>query len=376
LLDASRWAAVVALWLAASPALAQSAAPGQAPAASAGVPVQAVAAKREDVPVTLRNIGSVQAFASVLVRARVDGTLDRVFFTEGQDVKAGAPLAQIDPRPYAAAFAQAQAKRAADAAQMGNAQRDLQRYTNLARSDFASRQQVDTQQAGVAQSQANIQGDEAAMATAKLNLDFASIASPIDGRTGLRLVDPGNLVHASDASGIVSVTQIHPIAVIFTLPQESLPQVQAAMARQRLPVAAFAQDDRTQLAEGTLLTIDNQIDQSTGTIKLKAVFPNADDKLWPGQFVNARLQVGTLAHALTVPSNAVQRGPNGLYVYLVGSDSAAKMQPVDVQQDDGKVAVVGKGLDDGATVVTAGQSRLQDGAKVSVRAPADDKKTS
>lgn len=375
-MDPLRLATITAaLWLAvAAPALAQNATPAQKPAASSGVPVQAVAAKREDVPVTLRNIGSVQAFAAVLVRARVDGTLDKVFFTEGQDVKAGQPLAQIDPRPYAAAFAQAQAKRAADAAQMANAQRDLQRYANLAKSDFASRQQVDTQQAGVAQSQANIQGDEAAMATAKLNLDFASIASPIDGRTGLRLVDPGNLVHASDATGIVTVTQIHPIAVIFTLPQESLPQVQAAMADRHLPVTAFAQDDRTRLAEGTLLTVDNQIDQSTGTIKLKSVFPNTDNKLWPGQFVNVRLQVGTLTHALTVPSIAVQRGPNGLYVYLVGSDSAVKMQPVDVQQDDGKVAVIDRGLDDGASVVTAGQSRLQDGTKVSVRASPDDTK--
>lgn len=376
MMEPLRLGAVAAVWLVAASALAQNATPAQPPAAASGVPVQAVAAKRDDVPVTLRNIGSVQAFAAVLVRARVDGTLDKVFFTEGQEVKAGAPLAQIDPRPYAAAFAQAQAKRAADAAQMANAERDLQRSTNLARSNFASRQQVDTQEAGVAQSQANIQGDEAAMATARLNLEFASIASPIAGRVGLRLVDPGNLVHASDATGIVSVTQIHPIAVIFTLPQDALPQVQAAMAGHRLPVTAFAQDDRTQLAGGTLLTIDNQIDQATGTIKLKAVFPNADDKLWPGQFVNARLQVGTLNNALTVPSNAVQRGPSGLYVYLVGSDSVAKMQPIEVQQDDGKVAVIGGGLDDGAMVVTAGQSRLQNGTKVSVRGSVDDSKKS
>ncbi len=354
--------------------MAQDAPPKQP--ASQGVPVQAAAAKREDVPVTLRNIGFVQAFASVLVRARVDGTLDRVFFTEGQEVKAGAPLAQIDPRPYAAAFAQAQAKRAADAAQLANAQRDLQRYDHLARSDFASRQQVDTQQASVLQAQANIQGDEAAMATAKLNLDFASIASPLDGRVGLRLVDPGNLIHATDATGIVTVTQVHPIAVIFTLPQETLPQVQAAMAARKLPVIAMAQDEHVQLAEGTLLTIDNQIDQSTGTIRLKAIFSNRDDRLWPGQFITARLQVNTLAHALTVPSNAIQRGPSGLYVYAVSANSAVKMQPVEVKQDDGKVAVIDKGLDEGAMVVTAGQSRLQDGTKVSVGAPADDTKKS
>ncbi len=369
------WILATATWMAVSAAsLAQQPPPGHP--APQGVPVQAVAAKRQDVPVTLRNIGFVQALASVLVRARVDGTLDRVFFTEGQEVKAGAPLAQIDPRPYAAAFAQAQAKRAADAAQLGNAQRDLQRYAHLARSDFASHQQVDTQQASVLQAQANIEGDEAAMATAKLNLDFASITSPLDGRVGRRLVDPGNLIHATDATGIVTVTQVHPIAVIFTLPQETLPQVQAAMAARKLPVIAMAQDEHVELGQGTLLTIDNQIDQSTGTIKLKAIFPNQDDRLWPGQFVTARLRVDTLAHALTVPSNAIQRGPNGLYVYAVGANSAVKMQPVEVKQDDGKLAVIDRGLDDGAMVVTAGQSRLQDGTKVSVGGADDSKRSS
>lgn len=361
-----RTAAVLLVLIAVSPASAQNAGSGQAPAASSGVPVQATAVRRQDVPVLLTNIGTVQAYAAVLVRARVDGTLDRVFFTEGQEVKAGAPLAQIDPRPFAALYQAAEAKRAANMAQLNNAKLDLQRFSNLARNDFASRQQVDTQQASVAQSTANIQGDEAAMATAKLNLDFASIVSPISGRTGLRLVDPGNLIHATDATGIVTVTQIHPIAVIFTLPQDALPQIQAAMAASQLPVLAYAQDGRTRLAQGALLTIDNQIDQATGTIKLKAVFGNLDDRLWPGQFVNVRLQVGTLAHAVTVPSVAVQRGPNGLYVYVVKPDSTVQMQPVDVQQDDGTVAVIAKGLEDGVSVVTVGQSRLQQGVKVSV----------
>ena len=361
-----RTAAVLLALTATLPALAQNA----APAASGGVPVQAAAVQHQDVPVLLTNIGTVQAFAAVLVRARVDGTLNKVFFTEGQEVKAGAPLAEIDPRPFAALYQAAEAKRAADVAQLNNAKLDLQRFSNLARNDFASRQQVDTQQSSVTQTQANIQGDEAAMATAKLNLDFAEIVSPIEGRTGLRQVDPGNLIHATDATGIVTVTQIHPITVIFTLPQETLPQIQTAMAARQLPVLAYAQDGTTRLAQGALLTIDNEIDQATGTIKLKAVFPNLDDRLWPGQFVNVHLQVGTLAHAMTVPSTAVQRGPNGLYVYVVKPDSTVQMQPVDVQQDDGKIAVIGKGLDDGVNVVTAGQSRLQAGVKVSIAAPA------
>ena len=341
----------------------------QAPAPPGGVPVQAAAATRQDVPVVLRNIGTVQAYDSVLLRARVDGTIDKLFFTEGQNVKAGQPLAQIDPRPYAAAYAAAAAKKAADEAQLTNAQHDLSRYSNLARSAFASRQQVDTQQASVAQLQAAIQGDEAQIASAQLNLDYAHITSPIDGRTGIRLVDPGNLVQASQATGIVTVTQIHPISVVFTLPQEDLAQVQEGMAHGALPVTAFASDDRTQLGAGTLLTIDNQIDQSTGTIKLKATFPNPADRLWPGQFVNVRIQVGALSRALVVPSAAVQDGPSGQYVYVVTPDHTVTQQPVEIGLDNGQVTVVQNGLADGATVVTQGQSRLQAGTKVDVQAP-------
>jgi multidrug efflux system membrane fusion protein len=328
--------------------------------------VQVQAAVRQDVPVVLRNIGNVEAYDSVLLRARVDGTLDRLFFTEGQDVKAGQPLAQIDPRPYAAAYAEALAKRAADAATLANAQRDLTRYSNLARSDFASRQQVDTQKSTVAQLQAAIQGDEAQMASAQLNLDYAHITSPIDGRTGIRLVDPGNLVQASQATGIVTVTQIHPISVVFTLPQDDLPQLQDGMRHGTLPVTAFASDDRTQLGAGTLLTIDNQIDPSTGTIKLKATFRNPDDRLWPGEFVNVHIQVGTLKQALVVPSEAVQDGPSGQYVYLLKSDSSVAQQPIESGLVAGNVTVVTKGLSAGDRVVTAGQERLQDGTKVAV----------
>ena len=355
-------ALALALFAAASPALAQ-----QADQPTPGVPVSAEAVQRQDVPVLLRNIGAVQSYMSVLVRARVDGTLDRVLFTEGQDVHAGDKLAIIDPRPYAAALAQAQAKKSADEALLANARRDLVRYSNLARSDFASHQQVDTQNATVAQTEATIAGDDAAIQTAKLNLEFCTIVSPIDGRVGLRMVDPGNLVQAASAQGIVSINQIHPIAVVFTLPQDDLPKIHAAMARGPVPVQARSSDNATVLAEGKLLTTDNAIDASTGTIRLKAEFPNTDNRLWPGQFVNAGAEVDMLRGVLTVPSVAVQRGPNGLYVYLVKPDQTVAMQAVELRQDDGTVAVIAKGLDAGALVVTNGQSRLQDGSRVTIR---------
>lgn len=333
------------------------------------VPVSAEPARTQDVPVYLRNIGAAQAYASVLVRARVDGTLDRVFFTEGQTVRAGDPLAQIDPRPYAATLAAAEAKMAGDQSQAANAKRDLGRYTSLANKDFASRQQVDTQQASVASQQSNIQADAAAVATARLNLEYAAIASPITGRTGLRLIDPGNLVHASDATGIVSVTQVQPISVVFTLPQQDLLAVQQAMARGAAPVAAFAEDGTTPLGEGTLLTIDNTVDPSTGTIRLKATFPNADNRLWPGLFLNARIQVDTLRGVVTVPSRAVQRGPDGLYVFIVKPDDMIERRPVAVRLDDSGIAVISNGLDAGTSVVTGGESRLQNGTRVAVQQP-------
>jgi multidrug efflux system membrane fusion protein len=340
-----------------------------APGGGPVVPVQVVSIKHANVPVLMNNIGSVQAFQSVLVRARVDGTLDQIFFTEGQDVKVGDKLAQIDPRPYAATLAAAQAKKAADQAQLANAKLDLARYTNLVKSDFASHQQMDTQIAMVAQLTATMQGDDAAIASAALNLNYTTIASPIDGRTGLRQVDVGNLIHATDVTGLVTITQVKPISVIFTLPQDSLPDIRAAMARGTLSVFAYTSDDKTLLDTGELLTTDNAIDPTTGTIKLKATFPNQDLKLWPGQFVNARLQVDILKNAVTIPSQAVQRGPNGLFVYVVKPDNTAALQPIEVRQDDGVTAVVTKGLDESAQIVIAGQSRLQNGARVSTNQP-------
>lgn len=333
---------------------------------SPGIPVQVETAQRRDVPVTLRNIGSVQSYQSVLVRARVDGMLDKIFFTEGQEVKAGDKLAEIDPRPYAAALAQAQATKTGDEAMLSNARLDQTRYANLARNDFASHQQVDTQNATVGRALATIAADTAAIDTARLNLEYCTIVSPIDGVVGLRLIDMGNMIRASDLTGIVTVNQIHPIAVVFTLPQDDLPQIQAAKARGPVAVQAFASDDKTPLGEGKLLTFDNSIDQSTGTIKLKAEFANTDNKLWPGQFINARAQVDTLRNVVTVPSAAVQRGPNDLYVFVVKPDNTVAIQPVEVRADDGQVAAIAKGLEAGALVVTRGQSRLEEGSKVAV----------
>jgi multidrug efflux system membrane fusion protein len=330
------------------------------------VPVSTARATRQDVPIYLKGLGSVQAFSSVLVRARVDGTLTEFPVTEGQEVKQGDLIAVIDPRPYQAALDAAMAKKAQDDAQLSNAKLDLQRYASLAKQDFASHQQVDTQQAQVSQFTAAIAGDNAAVEMAKLNLSYCFITSPIQGRVGLRQVDPGNLVHASDAAGIVTITQIHPISALFTVPQDSLPSISVAMEKGTLPVIAFAADDKTQLDQGTLLTPDNAIDSSTGTIRLKATFPNPHNTLWPGQFINARLQLGTQQNALTVPSIAVQHGPVGLYTYVVGPESSVARQPVEVGSDDGTLAVIAKGLTDGQQVVTEGQSRLQVGTKVAV----------
>jgi multidrug efflux system membrane fusion protein len=343
--------------------------PAPPPQAAPGVPVTVARAVRQDFPVSLAGLGQVQAYNAVLVRARVDGTLMQFVPTEGQEVKQGDLIAVIDPRPYKAALDAAESKHAQDDATLANMRLDLARYTSLAKQDFASRQQVDTQVALVNQTLAALAGDDAAIEAAKLNLSFCYITSPIGGRVGLRQVDVGNLVHATDMTGIVSITQIQPISATFTLPQEDLPRVTAAMSHAatthgKLPVLAYTGDDQTKLDTGELLTPDNAIDPTTGTIKLKAVFPNAAEQLWPNQFVNARLLVATLHDALTVPSVAVQHGPNGLYVYEVGPNSVVTRKPVEMSHDNGQTAVISKGIDATATVVIDGQSRLQEGVKV------------
>lgn len=350
--------AIVGLLLGAGPGLAQP----------AGVPVTVAVAQREDVPVLQRAIGTVSAFQSVLVRARVDGTLDKVLFTEGQTVKPGDLLAQLDPRPYQALLDQAVAKRASDEAMLVNARSDLVRYNDLAASQVASRQKLDQSKAAVAQAEAVVHGDEAQIAAAQLNLDFTRIVSPLSGRVGLRLIDPGNYIRAADTTntGLVTIAQIQPIALVFTLPQDQLPQVQAAMRRGKLPVTAYSSDNRTQLSVGELLTVDSVIDTTTGTIKLKAVFANKDDNLWPGQFVNVRMRVDTRAGATTIPTSSVQRGPNGFYAFVIKPDGTAAAQPIDVGLDDGLVAVVLKGVSPGDKVVTTGQSRLTNGTRVAV----------
>ncbi len=358
----------IARILLAAACLAALAGPHWAHAQAGGdaVPVTVVRAARQDVPEYLTGIGTVQAYRSVLVRARVDGNLDSIGFREGQTVHPGDLLAQIDPRPYAAALAQAQAKRAADEVQLENAKRDLLRYANLVRTNEASHQQTDTQQALVGQYVANLQGDEAAVASAELNLNYCRITAPIEGVVGLRLVDIGNLIHATDQTGIVSLTQVHPIALLFTLPQDQLAMVRTAMSRTggAPEVDALSGDGGQVLSRGKLLTINNTIDTLTGTIELKAEFANTDDRLWPGQFVTGRLLLGTAQAAVTLPPQAVQHGPDGLYVYRVKPDQTVDRRTVTVGYQDAGRAIISDGLQAGETVVLSGQLRVQPGTKV------------
>jgi multidrug efflux system membrane fusion protein len=346
----------------------RSPAPQGEAAADAPVPVVTAKAARQDVPIYATGIGSVEAYQSVLVRARVDGTLTQFPVREGQEVKQGDLIAVIDPRPYQAALDQATAKKAQDEAQLANARLNLTRFQSLATQDFASRQQVDTQQALVNQLVGAVAGDSAAIEAAQLNVGYCFIMSPVDGRVGLRQVDPGNLIHATDTTGIVTITQIHPISATFTLPQQELPRVQTDMASGAAPVLAYDSDDHTELGKGTLLTPDNMIDPSTGTIRLKATFPNKDGKLWPGQFINAHLQIGMARNAVTIPPAAIEHGPDGLYVYVVKPDTTIALATVAIGYQTDRLAVVTSGLADNENVVIGGQSRLESGTKVAVAA--------
>ena len=335
------------------------------------VPVLAVPAKRADVPIYLDAVGTVRALNTVTVRAQVDGKLLSVNFDEGQDVKKGDALAQIDPTTYKASLDQAVAKKAQDEAQLANSRNDLARYQRLAATNAINQQQADTQKALVAQNEALVQADQAAIDNARAMLSYTTIVAPIDGRTGIRQVDAGNIIHASDTNGVVIITQITPISVLFNLPQQNLDQVNAAFAKGALPVDALRSDDDKVIANGKLTVVDNQVDQSTGTVKLKAEFPNADRQLWPGQFVNVRLLADTLKQVVVVPTGAVQRGPKGTFVYVVKDDDTVSVQSITVQRQDEDQAVVAKGIEPGQRVVTTGFVRLAEGTKVAATAPGE-----
>ncbi len=334
--------------------------------AGGGVPVTVSKPSYQDVPVYLKGLGLVAASNTVVLHPRVDGTLDRVLFNEGDEVKAGALLAVIDPRPYQAVLDQVVAKKASDEASLTNARQSLGRSTQLARNQFETQATVDNNVASVAQLTAAIKGDEANIAAARLNLEFTQITAPFDGRVGLRLTDPGSFIHAADntSPGIATLSAIHPVTVTFTLPQDRLGQIITAMSKGKPSVLTSTADDKTQLSTGKMLTIDNTIDTTTGTIKVKAIFDNTDSKLWPGQFLNARMLVDVRQHALTVPTSAILRGQLGMYVYTIQPDQTAKSVPVEVVQDTGNIAVVSSGLTGTETVVVAGQSRLANGSKV------------
>ncbi|WP_421991317.1 efflux RND transporter periplasmic adaptor subunit [Roseococcus sp.] len=332
------------------------------------VPVTVTPATRKDLPVLLDALGTVQALNTITVRSQVDGILVEVAFTEGQEVRRGDVLARIDPRTYAAAVAQAEAKLAQDQAVLANSRLDLQRYIDLSRSNGASRQQLDTQRALVAQNEALVQADQAAIDTARIQLDFTTIRSPVDGRVGLRQVDQGNLVRSGDTTGLVVVTQVDPITVVYTLPQQDLPRILAAMREGPVEVLVIASDGSTR-ATGTLLTPDNQVDQTTGTIRMKATFPNADRQLWPGAFVNVRMLVGTIRQAMTIPLVAVQRGPDGTYAFVLKDDNTVEQRPITTGFINATDAVVTRGLQVDEKVVTSGALRLNSGASVQVIEP-------
>lgn len=358
--------AVIWLW---HPGASQKAAHTRAEQA---VPVVDASVTQKNVPIYLDGLGTVQAFNTVTIKPMVDGPLIAVDFKEGQNVKKDDVLAKIDPRTYQAALDQAVAKKAADQALLANAKLDYARYQKLVANKYASAQQADTAKAQVAQDQAQVEQDDALIETARTNLSYTTIRSPIEGRTGIRQVDAGNIVHASDATGLVVITQLHPISVVFTLPQQSLGAVTTAMQKGMPAVLAYAEgangSPATVLDTGTLSVLDNQVDPTTGTIKLKATFPNPGGKLWPGAFVGVKLLARTAENAVVVPPAAVQRGPQGTYVFQV-TGSTVKLQPVTVGHEDAQESIITQGLKPGDKVVVDGASRLSNGSKIKVVAP-------
>jgi len=333
------------------------------------IPVMAASAETRNVPVFVEGLGAVQAFNTVSVRPRVDGQITKIFFEEGHDVQTNDPLVQIDPRPFQEALQQAQATKDKDEAQLRSAQLDLDRTSKLLGRGFQTQQAYDQQKAQVGQLQAAVRADEAQISMAQLNLDYSLVRSPIDGRTGRRQVDIGNLVQTTQAATLVVITQMKPIFVAFTVPAERLDQIRKNQAQQPLKVIAYGMDDKTALAEGKLTLIDNQVDPATGTIRLKAQFDNADEPLWPGEFVNARLVLSTRENAVTVSADAVMQGPNGPYVYVLGADDTAQRRAVEVAATQDGISVIARGVQSGERVVVEGQYRLTEGAKVKVGAP-------
>jgi membrane fusion protein, multidrug efflux system len=346
---------------------AQKAAAAADPAANRAIPVAASPVVARDVPIFLSGLGSVTAFNTVTVKSRVDGQLVRVNFKEGQEVKQGEVLAQIDPRSYQATLDQARANLAKDQASLTDAQTNLVRYTALMAEGVIAQQQLDTQRSLVGQLQGALGADRAQIENAALQVSYTRIIAPISGRIGLRLVDVGNMVHASDPNGLFVITEIQPIAVIFTLPEDDIPTVMAHMKTGPLTVDAYTRDDKTKIASGKLVTVNNEIDPTTGTDKFKAVFDNVDRALWPNQFVNIRLLLDVKKNALTIPAAAPQRGSQGTFVYVVKADKTVEARPIQVGVTEGSYVSVDQGLAAGELVVTDGQDKLQPGGKVTVQ---------
>jgi multidrug efflux system membrane fusion protein len=342
----------------------KSSKPAQAPAAPQAVPVIAKTVASQNVPIYLRGVGTVIAHNNVLVRSQVTGQIIKIAFMQGQTVRKGDLLAEIDPRPYQAQLDQAIANRDRDQAQVLNAQANLNRYTPLAAKGYATTQLVDTQKAQLAQLQAMVKADEAVIESAKTNLSYTQLRSPIDGVTGILQIDEGNIIHPTDPNGLVDVTQVQPIDVLFTLPQTDFVEIQQQLAKGPLTVRAYSQDDKVMLDQGKLVLIDNQIIQTTGTIRLRASFPNTQHKLWPGELVNARLLLATRPNGLTIAASAIQQGPNGSFVWVIGSDGTVQVRPVTVSQISDGQALIQSGLKANENIVIDGQYKLQPGALV------------
>lgn len=339
---------------------------GSAGMANMAVPVAVAPAFHKDMPVYVSGLGTVEAFYTVVVKPRIDGQVTEVYFKEGQNVKKGDLLVQIDPRPYQVALSQAEAQLYKDQTQLTIQKRNFERYSDLFKQGVVSRQDLDAQESSYGALEGTVRADQAAVDNAKLNVAYCHVTAPIPGRVGLRQVDPGNFVHSSDANGLLVITQLHPIAATFTITEDSLPSVMQAEHAQKKPleVDVFSRDNQTKLASGNLTTINNLVDPTTGTVKLKAVFDNHDEVLWPNQFVNARLLLNVQKNALVIPAAAIQRGTQGTFVFVVGQDNTAQIKQVNIGVTDGNLITINSGLNAGDQVVTDGQDKLQAGSKV------------